>query len=447
MRFTKATTILILTLVSQQSTGFTTTPTRSSISTTSKLFAVEKDDDPKEIFMKSVTSFVATVTIGMSAAAAVGVSSVGAAGIGIGMDGLAFVSSSVPDYHQVVSKSMSTTSIVTAVGAPKIGGGGDFETLDFSMPSYDAASGSSSTGASSSASSGGSLNFANPFGESSSSDDKGGVAVEDKSDTAAEKAAAKETEKAKIKADREKQKAEADAAAAQKKKEREAEQAAAKQKAEEQAVKVKADEEEKAAKEAEKAKVKADREKQKAEADAAAAAIAAKKAEAKKEETPAAAPAATPPAVDAPTFKAPDVDLSDIKMPKFSMPKVDVPKIDTSKVNIPKFEAPKVDIPKFDAPKVDLPKFQAPPSPKTSSQSYNFDGDFSAPVSARKEDVPEVPVEPQEIRDDRARAAAEKANKKQDELEVCLILYTRYDLIHSFHLNISVNCAGTSSQI
>lgn len=58
---------------------------------------------------------------------------------------------------------------------------------------------------------------------------------------------------------------------------------------------------------------------------------------------------------------------------------------------------PKIETPKIDVPKAEAPKFAVPSTP-----SYNFD----TPVPSKPvETAPSVPLEPQEVRDDRAREA------------------------------------------
>jgi hypothetical protein len=65
-------------------------------------------------------------------------------------------------------------------------------------------------------------------------------------------------------------------------------------------------------------------------------------------------------------------------MPKFDMPKMDMPK---------------VDMPKMDIPKVAMPQFEAP---KFAAPSGDYDSTFASEI----EDI-----EPQEIRDERAKGA------------------------------------------
>ena len=115
---------------------------------------------------------------------------------------------------------------------------------------------------------------------------------------------------------------------------------------------------------------------------------------------------------EAPKFEAPKFEAPKFEAPKFeapSLPKFDAPKFDAPKFDAPKFEAPKFEAPKFEAPetpsielpKVEAPKFEAPALPslpsfgggggETSSESeYDENGEF---------------IEPQEVRDDRAKEA------------------------------------------
>ena len=95
-----------------------------------------------------------------------------------------------------------------------------------------------------------------------------------------------------------------------------------------------------------------------------------------------------PDAPDMPKFEAPKApEFSAPKAPEFSAPKL--PEFSAPK--IPEFSAPKV--PEFSAPKVSIPSFEAPKS----SGGYDFDSpSFSDP---------EDDVEPQEVRDARAKEA------------------------------------------
>jgi hypothetical protein len=130
------------------------------------------------------------------------------------------------DEVQMVSH-VSSSNVLLSAGAPSFGGGGSFETLDFSLPSYEQAT----SGADLSSPK---MEVSDLFGSKSSSDD----------DAAAKEAAKKQAEAEK------KQAAEEARAAKEAEKEAKAK-ADAEAKAEKEA-KAKADEEAKAAKEAEK---------------------------------------------------------------------------------------------------------------------------------------------------------------------------------------------------
>lgn len=108
-----------------------------------------------------------------------------------------------------------------------------------------------------------------------------------------------------------------------------------------------------------------------------------------------AAPEISLPSFSTPSFSPPEMpEVKVLEMPKFSMPKMDLPeKSDMPKFDAPKFEAPKVL--EFRAPKMSIPSFDAPKS----SGGYDFS---SQAASASKE--AEV-VEPQEVRDARAKEA------------------------------------------
>jgi len=94
-------------------------------------------------------------------------------------------------------------------------------------------------------------------------------------------------------------------------------------------------------------------------------------------------------APDMPDVKMPDIKMPDMpKMPSFSMPKIDLP----ATPDMPKFDSK---IPEVSAPKMSIPSFDAPKS----SGGYDF-GSPSAPAASGEDDV-----EPQEVRDGRAKDA------------------------------------------
>lgn len=98
--------------------------------------------------------------------------------------------------------------------------------------------------------------------------------------------------------------------------------------------------------------------------------------------------------VDVPEIKAPQMNLDipemkapELSLPQFSMPSM--PKLDMPKIALP--EAPKLEVPSFG-----LPSFDAPKEPVFSTPAS---GDFEGTISE------EAFLEPQEVRDERARAA------------------------------------------
>ena len=85
----------------------------------------------------------------------------------------------------------------------------------------------------------------------------------------------------------------------------------------------------------------------------------------------------------------------------------------TDLFSAPKFEAPKFDAPKFEAPKFDAPKMPAMSIPSFDAPKSSGGYDFDAPTTAVEE------FEPQEIRDERAKAAATVFNEADSEAKVC----------------------------
>jgi len=293
------------------------------------------------------------------------------------------------------TSTQSSTVLLSAFGAPSFSGGASFETLDFSLPSYNEATKSSS---SSDGSSSAPPSFMPNLPELKLPENSATASVS----TTEEKGTADK-------------KAEEEASA---KKAAEEEKAAAKKAAEEEkAAKLKAKEEERLAKEKEAEEKAAAAEKKKAELEARKEAERQKQeemvrrnkeaaekaaAEAAKQEAvievtlpPSPAPAAlsVPDAPALPELKVPEFSAPDIKLPSFSVPKFDAPK----------FEAPKFDIPA--APKLETPKFDIPSAPSIPSTST-----FSVPpvVVDAPPPVPKAPLEPQDVRDARAREAKNK---------------------------------------
>mmetsp|Transcript_16602 Transcript_16602/g.24634 ORF Transcript_16602/g.24634 Transcript_16602/m.24634 type:complete len:422 (+) Transcript_16602:54-1319(+) len=319
----------------------------------------------------------------------------------------AFFDSATTTTSQRQSSSLSSSDVLLSIGAPRFGGGDSFETLDFSLPSYGEATKSDtlSPSSSSSSSSDSPPAFSNPFGElkmperateSAKVTPAPAPAPVAKKDDAAEKAAEKADAEAR-KADEKARKAEEKAAAEAKKAEEKA--AAEAKKEAEKAAAEKKEAEKQARREAEKKKQQeaVERAKQREEEEAAAPAPAPVPAPAPSKPV---TPPPPPPPPKAPEFSAPEVSLPDIKIPEFKAPSF----------SAPKFDMPKIETPKIDVPKAEAPKFAVPSTP-----SYNFD----TPVPSKPvETAPSVPLEPQEVRDDRAREAKATYKGLYDEAKV-----------------------------
>ena len=141
------------------------------------------------------------------------------------------------------------------------------------------------------------------------------------------------------------------------------------------------------------------------------------------------APAAPELKLEIPEFKAPDVKLDipevkapDVKLPEFSAPKFSAPKFDMPKVEMPKADIPKLDIPKVDMPKVDAPKVNLPSAPSFSVPQSSFEmpkvPSFSVPQSSYESVEGEEELEPQEVRDERAREARSVYNEADADAKV-----------------------------
>eukprot|EP00804_Cyclotella_cryptica_P030497 CCRYP_008542-RE/>CCRYP_008542-RE protein AED:0.42 eAED:0.41 QI:0/0.75/0.6/1/0.75/0.6/5/593/485 len=328
---------------------------------------------------------------------------------------------SIAPVDSAASPQIESSSVVVSVGAPTFGGGGSFETLDFSLPSYDEAVGGDVS--------------SKPSQKKEASDFLGGLtgtSSQNDEDSAAAKAAekaAKEQADAEAKAAAQAAKEEAKRAAAEEKEAERAEKAAAEAKKQEEA-------QAQAAKEAEKeARKAAEREKQRQAAER-------QKAAREEGATPSInvpdikdikipdmpkievpkvdMPKINAPKIEAPKVSAPVVDfkapeLPDVKLPSFSMPKVDMPKIDMPKT--PSFDMPKIDMPK--APSFDMPQLDVPAAP-----SFNVPSKSSASVASF-----DAPAESQEARD--ARAAAKKVEFKEAD-SAAKASHTNITLIHRF---------------
>mmetsp|Transcript_12054 Transcript_12054/g.25669 ORF Transcript_12054/g.25669 Transcript_12054/m.25669 type:complete len:439 (+) Transcript_12054:99-1415(+) len=302
---------------------------------------------------------------------------------------------SIAPIDGAVQSSTLSSNIIVSAGAPGFGGGGSFDTLDFSLPSYEQAT---------SGASGSELDKGSDSPSSKASSDDDAAAKEEANRAAEEEKAAKAEAKRAAAEEKAAKKAEAEA---KKKAEAEAKEAAAKEAADKAAAK--------------EARLAAEKEKQK---------LAVERQKAAKEEEAAAAKE-TPPALDLDSLKdikapeLPKVDIPKVDIPampdmkSFSLPKIDIkapempeikvpdaPKpaatVDIKAPEMPSFSLPKIDMPKVDIPappKLDTPKFDMP---KMESPKYDFD----LPAAPAKPAVDEN-LEPQEVRD--ARAAEKNA--------------------------------------
>jgi len=313
------------------------------------------------------------------------------------------------DESTVTQAQSSTVSsnVLLSIGAPSIGGGSSFDTLDFSLPSYDQVASSGDA--------------------TRSSLDLSAAPKSDDGDAAANAAAKEDAKRAAAEEKAAQKQADADAKEAQKQADADAKEAAAK----EADAKV-------AAKEA---KVKAKAERLANEKEKQRLAVESQKASLES------------PANALKDIKVPDIQVPDIKVPSFSVPKVDMPKIDIPappKVDIPKpaateFKIP--DAPKFDLPKIDalkmpdmkafsLPKVDIPAMPKIDTPKFDMPSAPAVPkISAPAAPKIDENLEPQEVRD--ARAAEKNAAFKnaQAEVKVCYnILCGHYcGVIQTYH--------------
>lgn len=280
------------------------------------------------------------------------------------------------------------SSTIVSIGAPSFSAGSSFDTLDFSLPSYDEATkGSSSDSSSKTPKS--APTFTVDFPELK-------LPREDTSaDEAAAKKAVEEDKAAKAKAKeearlaKEKEAAEKAAAEEKKKAEQAARREAEKKKQEEMVARQRAAEEKAIA---DAAKV----------AEDAAASVSSKKVEVAPPPAPKPAPVSAPAEVSVPEFKLPEFTAPDIKVPSFSAPKFEAPKLDAPKFETP--SAPTISLPKS-PPSFDL-DIKTPQAPVPS---------FSSPPPKVVQEVVQVPLESQEIRDAKARAAKEKFKDLDDE--------------------------------
>jgi len=289
----------------------------------------------------------------------------------------------------VEKQAYKSSSMMVAIGAPSFSGGKSFDTLDFSLPSYSEANGGDSSPETKSA----------PTFSASFPELKLPGGDEAKKDTAAEEAAAKKSaeeekaskEQAKVDARiaKEKEAAEKEAKEEKKKADIAARRESEKKKQEEMVARQRASEEKAAA------------------ADAAAKAAdesAAKKVESAPTPAPAPKPKPAPPVV-VPEVSAP-------KLPEFTAP--EIPSFSAPDIKIPSFSAPDIKIPSFSAP-----KFEMPAAPSASTPKLSYDLDVKAPsVPSFSSPAPESPkksLEPQEVRDGKARSAKDKFKNLDNE--------------------------------
>lgn len=287
------------------------------------------------------------------------------------------------------------SSTMISIGAPSFSAGSSFDTLDFSLPSYDEATkgGDVSSGGAKSAPA-----FTADFPELKLPREQEQLNKEAAVDEAAVKKKAAEDEKAaKAKAKEEarlakEKEAEEKAAAEEKKKAEIAARREAEKKKQEEMV----------------ARQRAAEEKEKAAAAAAAKGSEESVVPVKKVEV---VPPPSPPAPKPAPVSVPEVSVPEFKMPQFNAPDIKVPSFSAPKIEAPKFEAPKFEVPA--APSVSLPK----PS-STSSYDLDIKTPPSVPSFSSSAPAPKVqaePLESQEVRDAKARASKEKFKNLDDE--------------------------------
>eukprot|EP00586_Coscinodiscus_wailesii_P023904 CAMPEP_0172504670 /NCGR_PEP_ID=MMETSP1066-20121228/180454_1 /TAXON_ID=671091 /ORGANISM="Coscinodiscus wailesii, Strain CCMP2513" /LENGTH=418 /DNA_ID=CAMNT_0013280945 /DNA_START=137 /DNA_END=1393 /DNA_ORIENTATION=- len=315
-----------------------------------------------------------------------------AGGIGAFVAGLGFAArvaladpSVVDEYVAAPLSSLeSPSTAITASTPSNILAAAQYETLDFSMPSYSDPSSTSSSSPSP-------PSFANPFTELKLPPPNTEKAAEDKAEEV--KAAAEDKAKA----------AEEKKAAAEKAKE---ERLAAEKKKQEEVAARRAEEEKAAAEK--KARVEAEKQKQREAAEKAKQAEAEEKAKRKEEAGAEEKEAPALPKFDIPSFKAPDISVPEVKAPAF-----DVPKFKTPAFDAPKFEKPDLSslkAPEFKAP--DIPKFDIP------KPEYDLKGSDGVPNEDGELVLPPGVVGTQAERDERAKQA--KQNYKDLDREAKL---------------------------
>mmetsp|Transcript_9668 Transcript_9668/g.18145 ORF Transcript_9668/g.18145 Transcript_9668/m.18145 type:complete len:403 (-) Transcript_9668:1869-3077(-) len=278
------------------------------------------------------------------------------------------------------------SSTIISIGAPSFSAGSSFDTLDFSLPSYEEATKGgdiSSTSKSAPAFTADFPDFKLPREE---------VKKEAAVDEAAIKKAADDEKAAKAKAKEEarlaKEKEAAEKAAAEEKKKAElaARREAEKKKQEEMVARQRAAEEK--------------------------AAMAAKVSEESSSVPVKNVEVVPPPAPKpAPAVSVPEVSVPEFKMPEFSAPDI----------KVPSFSAPKFEVPKMEAPKFEVPAAPMSPLPKPSPSSYDLDVKAPPSVPSFSTSAPTVkaePLESQEVRDAKARDAKEKFKNLDDEAKV-----------------------------
>jgi hypothetical protein len=148
------------------------------------------------------------------------------------------------------------------------------------------------------------------------------------------------------------------------------------------------------------------------------------------------------PALSLPDIKAPDFELPNLKVPdvKFEVPDFKSPDIKMPDVSMPTFSLPKVEMPKVDFPKVDAPSFSVPQSSVEKPKVPSFSTpSFGGSGKSEYESLVVDDVEPQEVRDERARAATAAYKMADASAKVCMILTCPFS--NSLHvMNASYSC-------
>ena len=144
------------------------------------------------------------------------------------------------------------------------------------------------------------------------------------------------------------------------------------------------------------------------------------------------------PEISLPKFSMPSMEMPKMDMPKMDMPKVDMPKVDAPAfkapdvaefkapefkapdVKIPEFKAPEVSLPEFKAPEIKVPSFSMPEMPKVAAPApkVDYSSDFTSTFSSDFSSAPVENIEPQEVRDERAKVARSDYKTADNEAKV-----------------------------